>query len=82
MLTLVAIFLVTIIVSATAVWVYRKLSTWHGFTETLVGRPQSRTRMKIGAQQGFISLVPKRRKKSKNVILRSPKGKIKTPWGW
>jgi hypothetical protein len=82
MLALVAIFLVTFIVSASAIWVYRKLSVWNGFTETLVGRPQSRTRMKIGAQQGFISLVPKRGKKAKNVKLRSPKGKIKTPWGW
>ena len=82
MLALVAIFLVTIIVSATAIWAYRKLSVWHGFTGTFVGRPQSRTRMKIGAQQGFISVLTKRRKKSKNVILRSPTGKIRTPWGW
>ena len=82
MLALVAIFLVTIIVSATAIWAYRKLSERHGSTETFVGRPQSRTRVKIGAQQGFISLLTKRRKKSKNVMLRSPVGKIKTPWGW
>jgi hypothetical protein len=82
MLALASMFLVTFIVSASAIWLYRKLSVGHGFTETLVGRPQSTTRMKIGAQQGFISLVPERRGKSKNVILRSPKGKIKTPWGW
>jgi hypothetical protein len=82
MLALASMFLVTIIVSASAIWLYRKLSVGHGFTKTLVGRPQSTTRMKIGAQQGFISLVPKRREKSKNVILRSPKGKVKTPWGW
>ena len=82
MLALVAIFLVTIIVSATAVWAHRKLSVWHGFTGILVGRPQSTTRMKIYAQQGFISLVPTRGKKSKSVTLRSLKGKIKTPWGW
>jgi len=82
MLALSTIFLVTIIVSATAIWVYRKLSVWRGFTETFVGRPRSRTRMKIGAQQGFISLLSKRRRKSKNVILRSPVGKIETPWGW
>jgi hypothetical protein len=82
MLALVAMLLVTLIASATAVWVYRKVSGWHGFTATLVGSPQSTTRMKIGAQQGFISMVPKRRKKSKNVILRRPNRKIKTPWGW
>jgi hypothetical protein len=82
MLVLASMFLVTIIVSASAVWLYRKLSVWHGSTVTLLGRPQSTTRMKIGAQQGFISLVPKRREKSRHVILRSPKGKVKTPWGW
>jgi hypothetical protein len=82
MLAIVAMLLVTLIASATAVWVYRKVSGWHGFTATLVGSPRSTTRMKIGAQQGFISLVSKRGKKSKNVRLRSPKGKIKTPWGW
>ena len=81
MLALGAKFLVTIIVSAAVIWVYRKLSVWHGFNRTL-GRPQSRTRMKIGAQQGFIALLPKRRKKPRNVILRSPIEKIKTPWGW
>ena len=65
MLALGAIFLVTIIVSATVIWAYRKLSVRHGSTETFVGRPQSRARMKIGAQQGFISLLTKRRKKIK-----------------
>jgi hypothetical protein len=73
MLTLIAICLVTFIVSASVLWAYRKLSVWHGFTETLEDRPQSKTRMKIGAQQG---------KKAKNVKLRSPKGKIEDPWGW
>jgi hypothetical protein len=82
MLALVAMFLFSLIVSASAIWVYRKLSVWNGFTETLVGRPQSTTRMKIGAQQGFISPAPKRGKKEKNVKLRSPKGKIEAPWGW
>jgi hypothetical protein len=73
MLTLIAIFSVTFIVSASAIWVYRKLSVWHGFTETLEDRPQSKTRMKISAQQG---------KKAKNVKLSSPKGIIRGPWGW
>jgi len=82
MLALVSIFLVTVIVSAAAIWVYRKLSLWHGFTDTLVGRPQSTRRMKIGTQQGFISLDTKRGKNPKNFKLRSPKGNIKKPWGW
>ena len=76
MLALVALFLVTIITSASAVWVYRKLSTWHGFTETLVGRPHATTRMKIGAQQGFISLGSKQGGYIGYI------GYIETPWGW
>ena len=82
MLVLVTIFLVTIITSATAVWGYRKLSGWQGFTTTLVSRPHTSRRMQIGAQQGFISLTSKRMKKPIKVKLRSPKGNIKAPWGW
>ena len=82
MLVLVTTFLVTIIMSATAVWGYRKLSGWQGLTETAVGRPQSSRRMQISTQQGFISLASKRVKKPIKVKLRRPKGNIKAPWGW
>lgn len=82
MLALVTIFLATLIISATTVWLYRRISGWHGFTDKLVGRPQSTMRMKIGAQQGFISLVRKPDRKSKTVRLRTHKRNIKTPWGW
>ena len=82
MLALVTIFLVTIITSVSAVWTYRKISAWDGFTTTLMGRPQSTRRMKIAAQQGFISLVSKRQGKSRNIRLRNSKRNIKTPWGW
>ncbi len=53
MLALAAIFLITIIVSVTAVWLYRKISGWQGFNRALVGRPQLTDRTKIGLQQGF-----------------------------
>jgi hypothetical protein len=82
MLVLVTMFLVTAITSAVAVWGYRKLSGWQGFTETVASRPRSSRRMQIGAQQGFISLASKRAKKPITVKLRSPKGNIKAPWGW
>ena len=82
MLALVAIFLVTIIVSALAVWIHRKLAGRHGFAKKLVGRPKSRKRMRVGTQHGFISLVSKREKKSKTVTLRSANKNIETPWGW
>lgn len=82
MLALVAIFLVTLIASTTAVWFYRRVSGWHGFSRTLVGRPASSARMKIGLQQGFISLRSNSRKQAKYVRLRGPRGTIRTPWGW
>lgn len=82
MLALVFIFLVTVIMSATAVWIYRKVSGWHGLTQTVMGRPQSSRRMKIGAQQGFISLAPKRGDISRNIKLRNSNRNIDAPWGW
>lgn len=82
MLTLVSFFLVALIASATAIWLYRKISGWQGFTRVVVGRSQSTDRMKIELQQGFISLVSSPREQVKNVKLHSPRGGIKTPWGW
>jgi len=82
MLALGAIFLFTMAVAAAAGWLYRRISGWHGLTETVVGRPRSATRMKIGLQQGFISMVSTNGGRARNVRLRTPKGGIKTPWGW
>ena len=82
MLVLVTMFLVTLITSAAAVWGYRKLSGWQGFTESLAGRPQPARRMQIGGQQGFISLASRQGKKPITVKLRSSRRNIKTPWGW
>ena len=81
MLALVAIFLVTLIASATAVWLYRMISGWQGFTTTLVGRPHSTVKMKIGMQQGFVQLAATPRGQAKSVRLHSPKDGFKTPWG-
>lgn len=90
MLALVAIFLVTLLVSAMAVWTYRKVSGWHGFTTTLVGRTQSTSKMRIGLQQGFVQLTAKHkdqmtakpRTQARLVRHRAPKGGYKAPWGW
>lgn len=82
MLALATIFLITLIASVTAVWLYRKISSWQGLTRLVVGRPQNTDRAKIGLQQGFISLFSSPRKQAKKVKLRSTRGGIKTPWGW
>lgn len=82
MLALVSIFLFTLAVSAVAVWLYRRISGWHGFTHTLVARPRSASRTRIGLQQGFISMISDHRVQAKSVRLRTPRGGLKTPWGW
>ena len=82
MLALVAIFLVTLMISVTTIWLYRKVSGWYGFSKTLVSRPQPVMRMKIGAQQGFVSLERKSNRKAKTVMLRGRRRAVKTPWGW
>ncbi len=82
MFELVVIFLATIIVSVSAVWLYRKVSSWHGVNETLVGRTQTANQAKIGSQSGFIKAVSKPRQKARNVRLRSTNGDIQKPWGW
>jgi len=82
MLALVTIFLITLAVSATTVWLYRRISGWHGFTESVVGRSRPVSRMKIGLQQGFISMASRPGEQARSVRLRGPRGGIKTPWGW
>jgi hypothetical protein len=82
MLALVSIFLVTLLISISVIWMYRRVSAWHGFSETLVGRSQPAMRMKMGAQQGFISLERKTNRNAKAVKLRGRGRAVKTPWGW
>lgn len=90
MLALGAIFLVTLIASAIAVWVYRKISGWHGFTTTVVGRPRSAAKKKIGLQHGFVQLTAKHkgqataksRGQTRLIRQRAPRGGYKAPWGW
>jgi hypothetical protein len=82
MLALATIFLATFLIASIAVSLYRKISGWHGFNETLVGRPGATMLIQIKAQQGYISLVPASREHANRIRLRSPKGGIKAPWGW
>ena len=82
MLALVTIFIFTILVSVTAIWSYRKIAGWHGFTHTVMGRPGPTMRLTVRAQQGFITLNPAPRGQTRILRLRSPIGGIKAPWGW
>jgi len=82
MLALVTIFIFTILVSVTAIWSYRKVAGWHGFTHTVMGRTGPTMHMTVRAQQGFITLNPAPSERARILRLRSPKGGIKAPWGW
>jgi hypothetical protein len=82
MLTLVSIFLLTFIASGAAVWLYRKISNWNGFSEMLVDRSLSANHTKMGFQKGFVSLFTQPQEKARKVRLRAGSGDIKAPWGW
>ena len=87
MLALITIFLVSLLTSVVAVWLYRTVSGWQGSSTTVVVRRGNRVRTKLKPQQGFISLLTPtlRRIKTtpvKSVQLRRSSGTIKAPWGW
>ena len=82
MLELTIIFLITLVMAAIAVWLYRLASGWHGFKQTVVGRSNTKVRMTLRAQQGYISLTPPSRKPALGVKLGGSGNGIKAPWGW
>jgi len=86
MLALVIIFLATLLIAAIAVWFYRLIFSWTGVNYRLVGRPRTTMMMKLGAQQGYITLALKTNKASQTparvVKLRTVRGGVKAPWGW
>jgi len=83
MLALVTIFLTTLLISVVAIWLYRTVAGWKGFNSAVIARRGPAVRMKLRAQQGYISLISApSRQKAKPVRLRRSTGTIKAPWGW
>lgn len=90
MIELTTIFLLALIVSATVVWLYRKVLGWNGFTSALVGRSHSAAKRKVGLQHGFVQFTAKHkaqmtakpRGQTELIRHRAPKGGYKAPWGW
>ena len=83
MLALVIMFLVTLLISVVTIWLYRAVSGWKGFNRAVVVRRGPTVRMKLRAQQGYISLISEpSQQKAKPVRLRRTTGTIKAPWGW
>ncbi len=94
---LIVIFLATFLISAVAIRAYRAVSSWQGFSTTVVARRPKSVRMRLKPQQGYISILTPSRYRVKSgrvkaarfksapvrtVRLRRATGTIKAPWGW
>jgi len=82
MLVLVTFFLIALLVSSTAVWLYRFTSNWKGFNQITVGNSRTTTKGWLKAQQSFSSSASSTRGNVKYMTLPNSKGGIKAPWGW
>ena len=97
MLGLITIFLATLLISMTVIWLYRSISGFKGFNTTVVARRGNTTMMKLKPQQGFITLFTPKRSRAKTkpgkstrshrgrvapTRIRKVTGEIKAPWGW
>jgi len=82
MLALITFFLVALIVSTTAIWLYRFISDWKGFNQITVGKPAANTGGWFKAQRGFGSIASATRRRTKPIVLSNTRGEIKVPWGW
>jgi hypothetical protein len=82
MIALVTFFLIALIVSSTAVWLYRFTSNWKGFNQITAGNSGKTTKGWLKAQQSFSSLASSTRGNAKYITLPNSKGGIKAPWGW
>ena len=71
MLAYALLILVTLLISAAAIWLWRLVSSHHGLERSSLVNPARKTRKKLKTRQGFISATK-----------RSSKAYTKTPWGW
>jgi hypothetical protein len=89
MLSLVSLFLVTLLVAASAVWMHRKMLVILDFLGELFSQSDSAV-ISTGGLQQFLSSVSTpgsnasklRGGKTRSVKLHSPKAEVKAPWGW
>jgi len=82
MLELAIIFLLTLVMSVTVIWLYRSLSGWVGSGQNLLREPDRADGMKMARQSGFINMFAAPKEKARNIRLRSTNKNIKAPWGW
>lgn len=82
MIVLVTFFLLALIVSASAVWLYRYISRWRGFNQITVGNSGTQIKGWLKAQKSLISIASSTRGNAKSISLPNSKVSIKAPWGW
>ena len=82
MLELITIFLTTLIVSATAVWLYRRIPNKHGFKQITAGNSETTMKRWPKVQQSFNPSTSLSQARVKFTKLPKSKGHIKVPWGW
>jgi hypothetical protein len=75
-------FLVAILISAFAIWMWRLVFNLDGLKRSLVAKTGTAARTRLNTQQGFMSLSRSFRQSAKYKTRRNSKGGIKAPWGW
>jgi hypothetical protein len=82
MLGFASLFLINLLVSVAAIWLYRSVSGWQGNKHIKVVRKNQTKGRKLTTQFGYISPFSASQKGAQYRKLYSPTGDIKTPWGW
>lgn len=92
MLALVSLFLLTFMIAAAVIWLYRLVFGVQNYEGSTVGKSRARNTIVVNSQKGFLSFLrkpvkPSRTVKSSRTVKASRKlspasGKNKVPWGW
>ena len=82
MLIYVVLFLISLTVAATAVWLYRLVASRQDASQITVANSGMTTKRWLKAQQSFNSLASSTRGGARFVTLPKSNGGIKAPWGW
>ena len=82
MLILVTFFLISLVVSTIAIWLYRFISNWEGFNQLTVGKSAKNAGRWYRPQHRFNPAALAARGRAKAMVLRAGGDSIKTPWGW
>jgi len=82
MLIFATFFLISLLISTIAIWLYRFIANWEGFNQLTVSNASKNTKRWYRTHQGFNPSASTVRARAKTVALSNGRGNIKTPWGW